>query len=175
MFKITAIGLMVLAWLTFAPQSWGACDYSNAQNHGGYGWNASTGQSCPPQSSGTSNNNTSTNSGNYTAPIVGMRIYWQANPSAEGVDRYQIDYKLNNGNWDTFPIAWNTTELIVYLDQFGIDEGDEVCIRLRAGTHQEWSSWSAPEVCVDIPRWNTGTASTGVSVPNGAGVELRTY
>ena len=26
----------------------GRCDYSDAQNHGGWGWNAATGGSCPP-------------------------------------------------------------------------------------------------------------------------------
>ena len=34
----------------------GECDYSSASSNGGWGWNASTGQSCPPLGAGSSNN-----------------------------------------------------------------------------------------------------------------------
>lgn len=152
-----------------ASQVHAACVYPNNDSNQ-WGWDAATNQSCPPGgSSGSTGNSTG-------GAIVALRIYWTANPAGEGVDRYQVDYELNDsGNWDTFPAVWNTTELIAYLNDYGINAGNKICVRLRAGNYQEWSAYT-DQVCDTIPNKSANANVTfGVSIPNNLNMQLRDY
>lgn len=163
---ITLICLCVLVVVMIPPAS-AACVYPN-NDTSQWGWDGDANKSCPP-----GNNNSS--SGSSGSAVVALRFTWERNPPTENVDRYQLDYQINDGNWNTFPIVWNDTEFVAYLNQYGINLGNKVCARLRAGTYSEWSEFSEGEACVHIPQPGTGSSTSGVSVPSNLQIITRDY
>ena len=157
--------IFIIAALLVSPVH-AQCVYPN-NDTSQWGWDNTARVTCPPGGS----NSAPVSSG---GAIVAIRFHWQANPVAESVDRYQLDYQLNNSNWNTFPIVWNDTEYVAYLNQYGINAGNEVCARVRAGTHNQWSEFSE-SVCVDIPVESSGSSIFGVSVPSNLQIQTRDY
>lgn len=142
---VVVLSLMLLA-TCMAPEVKAACDYTYANQNGGWGYDPdNSSNQCPP---GGNNSNSGGESGN--GEVIAVRVSWPANPGSEGVDRYHVQYSKNGGGWIDGGEVYNTVEKTFGLGEYGIEVGINFCARVRAGTHNEWSPYSN-QSCVTIP------------------------
>lgn len=154
-------GIVLIA---LAGDARAACDWSNAANSNGYGWDNTANRSCAPsERTGTAGGGST--SGGFTPydnsrEYSGARIRW-GKPLKGDPDRYETQWSINSGAWRSMDIVWNTLETILDFQAVGIQAQDNLCVRVRAGNYKgEWSDFSTV-VCDSLP---TGQGE-GLSAP----------
>lgn len=134
-----------------------ACDWSNAANSNGYGWDADANRSCAPsENTGTAGGGSTSggflpydNNREYTA----ARIRW-GKPTSGDPNQYEVQWQANSGTWQSMAIVWGELQTILDFYAVGIRSNDTLCIRVRAGNYKgEWSDFS-DVVCDGLPGTN---------------------
>ena len=137
-----------------------------------WSWSAEAGKSCAPCSYNQAltgdqikhhscrDNSSSDGYSSGTGDVWGVRVSWPANPANQNVDRYDVQYRVNNGGWVDLQTIWDATQVDISLNDYQISPGVNFCARVRAGTWDQWSPYSV-QGCIDIP----GNESGGPTQP----------
>lgn len=137
----------VLGILFFSVQAKAECVYPSP--HDRWGWNDITKLSCDRQIEEANNSSTG------RATII--RVSWGG---VNGADRYEVNYSVNGSGWAAVPIVYNTENLLL-TDSIDWPVG-ELCVRVRAGNHTDWSDFS-DVACITVPDYDDGSNNGGVA------------